>query len=83
MRPTASREAAVANSELRLTLRISKILITQLSFERPVWALLSSPLNLTTFTKILVANKEAEVGSPLVKDAIAHYSTILETHNIN
>jgi hypothetical protein len=65
----------------RVEVGIWRILITQLSLERPVWALLSSPLNLTTCTKILVANKEAEVGSPLVKDA--HYSTILETHNIN
>jgi hypothetical protein len=58
----------------RVEVGIWRILITQLSLERRGWALLSSPLKLTTCRKILVANKEAEVSSPLVKDA--HYSTI-------
>jgi hypothetical protein len=58
----------------RVEVGIWRVLITQLSLERPGWALLSSPLKHKPYTEIGVANSEAKVRSLLVKDA--HYSTL-------
>jgi hypothetical protein len=67
--------------ELRLTLRIRRILITQLSLERRGWALLSSPLKPPTCIEIVVANSEVKLGLGFSRMLITPLS--LQTHSIH